>query len=242
MISFVVPAYNEERDLSATLRAIHGAGSLTGEAAEVVVADDASTDQTAEVATAHGTSVVRVAHRQISATRNAGARATGGNLLVFVDVDTLVTPAVVLGALRAVRRGAVDGGCGFRFDGHVPVYARVLLPFVLGAYRVLGLASVCFLFCTRPAFDAVGGFDEDVLADEEAWMSRALARVGRFVVLRERVVTSERKLRTYSPGELLRAIRTGTTRRRSASDDRTCLELWYGERRPDPTPRTPSPR
>ena len=73
--------------------------------------------------------------------------------------------------------------------------AAVCLPI----YRIFRLASGCFLFCTREAFDAVCGFDERLFAAEEGAMSRALARHGRFVVLREFVVTSGRKLRAYSP-------------------------------------------
>jgi hypothetical protein len=70
-------------------------------------------------------------------------------------------------------------------------------------YRLLRLASGCFLFCTREAFCAVGGFDIKLYAAEEAAMSRALGRQGRFVILREFVITSGRKLRTYSGCEIL---------------------------------------
>ena len=59
-------------------------------------------------------------------------------------------------------------------------------------------AAGCFLFCTRAAFDAVGGFDEAYYASEEIHISRALGRTGRFVVLREAVTTSGRKTQTYS--------------------------------------------
>ena len=50
MISFVVPAYNEERYLEATLRAIHSSARAAGELYEIVVADDASTDATSQIA------------------------------------------------------------------------------------------------------------------------------------------------------------------------------------------------
>ena len=46
MISFVVPAYNEERYLGATLASIHAAALAVAEPYEIVVADDASTDAT----------------------------------------------------------------------------------------------------------------------------------------------------------------------------------------------------
>ena len=80
LISFIVPAYDEEILLGATLDALHAAGSSLKEPYELVVADDASTDRTASIAERHEARVVRVAHRQIAATRNSGARAAMGEL------------------------------------------------------------------------------------------------------------------------------------------------------------------
>src|SRR6185436_7864763 len=160
MISFIVPAYNEERLLGATLDALHAAGGALDEPCELVVVDDASTDRTALVAERHGARVVSVAHRQIAATRNSGARHAIGELFVFVDADTIVNEAVVRAAVKAVRSGAVGGGATVRFDEGVPLYARLLMPVLARLFRAAGLAAGCFLFCTRSAFVAVGGFDE----------------------------------------------------------------------------------
>jgi hypothetical protein len=172
--------------------------------------------------------------RQIAATRNAGAREAAGEWLVFVDADTVVGEAVLRDAIAVLTAGAVGGGCLVRFDGRVPRYGRMLIALVLPLYRALGLAAGCFLFCTRKAFDAVGGFDERLFAAEEAVLSRALRRQGPFVLLRAAVTTSGRKLRVHSGrevlGTLLRLAFTGprAVRRRDG------LELWYGERRADP--------
>jgi hypothetical protein len=73
-------------------------------------------------------------------------------------------------------------------------------------FRAARWAAGCFLFCTREAFVAVGGFDETFYGAEELVMSRALKRCGKFVVLPETVTTSGRKLRTHSAGELLAII------------------------------------
>src|SRR5262249_51904043 len=74
MLSFIVPAYNEQLLIGRTLGALHAAAGALREPYEVIVADDASTDETAAIAHAHGAQVVSVNHRQIAATRNAGAR------------------------------------------------------------------------------------------------------------------------------------------------------------------------
>ena len=237
MISFVVPAYNEERLLGATLDALHAAGRAAGEPYELVVVDDASTDRTALIAQRHGALLVSVAHRQIAATRNSGARAAKGELLFFVDADTIANEAVVRSAVEALRGGAVGGGAAVEFDGVVPLYARLLLPVLVRLFRVARLAAGCFLFCTRSTFVAVGGFDEAFYGAEELVMSRALKRHGKFVVLRQTVITSGRKLRTHSAREVLMVMSRVAFRGPIAVKQREGMELWYGERREDPGPR-----
>jgi glycosyltransferase involved in cell wall biosynthesis len=234
LISFIVPAYDEESLLGATLDALHAAGKSLNEPYELVVADDASTDRTAAVAERHVARVVRVAHRQIAATRNSGARAAVGELFIFVDADTIVSAAVVRAAVDAVRGGAVGGGASVEFDLEVPRYAKLLMPALGWFYRAAGLAPGCFLFCSRDAFLAVGGFDEAFFGAEEIVMSRALRNHGRFVILREAVTTSGRKLRTHSGVEVFKILARLMLRGPQAVKQREGMELWYAERRPDP--------
>lgn len=234
MISFIVPAYNEERLLGATLDALHAAGRAVGELYELIVVDDASTDRTAIIARRHGAVLVSVAHRQIAATRNSGARKANGDLFIFVDADTIVNEAVVRSAVEALRGGAVGGGAAVEFDGAVPLYARLLMPILVRLFRVARVAAGCFLFCTRSAFMAAGGFDEAFYGAEELVMSRALKRYGKFVVLPLAVTTSGRKLRTHSVREVLMVIGRLALRGPEAVKRRQGMELWYAERREDP--------
>src|SRR6266704_1741530 len=73
----------------------------------------------------HGARVIRVEHRQISATRNAGARQASGDILFFVDADTLVNAQVIQSASRSIREGAVGGGCVPKFEGWLPLWWRL---------------------------------------------------------------------------------------------------------------------
>lgn len=107
MITFVIPAYNEELLLGRTLRAVNDAAGPLPEPFEVVVVDDASTDGTAAVAREHNARVVGVNHRQIAATRNAGAREAQGEMLIFVDADTVVGAAAVGAAVAGPVAPAV---------------------------------------------------------------------------------------------------------------------------------------
>ena len=234
MISFIVPAYNEEPLIGRTLDAIHAAARETGEPYEVIVVDDGSTDRTAQVAVACGARVVRVECRQIAGTRNAGARAATGEILVFVDADTIITASTLRATLAALGSGAVAGGASLRLDGRIPWHGRLLLGLVRAGMRLGRLAAGCYLFCTRAAFEAAGGFDERLFASEEIALSRALARQGRVVILRETVLSSGRKLRTHSGWEILVIMSAVARQGSSALRSRERLGLWYGSRRSDP--------
>jgi glycosyltransferase involved in cell wall biosynthesis len=243
-VSFIVPAHDEEECLPATLRAICDAAEASRLGFEMIVVDDSSQDRTAEVAERLGARVVRVGHRRISCTRNSGAREARADWLVFVDADTLVSREVVAGMARALASGAVGGGSAFRFDGRVPLYGRVLERLANFLCRRAQFTGGCFLFCSREAFEEIGGFDEQLAAAEEWVLSRALGRRGRFVLLREAVTTSGRKVRAYSLRELIGSLLVGSpfvSRGFGAHP-----ALWYGVRRPDPDPapqvegRTPS--
>src|SRR3990172_9085891 len=100
MISFIVPAHNEQASLGPTLEDIHKAARAVGQPYEIFVVDDASTDATPQIAAQNNARVVSVNHRQIAATRNSGARAAQGERLFFVDADTTANPIAVAAALR----------------------------------------------------------------------------------------------------------------------------------------------
>ena len=234
MITFIVPAHNEARLLGATLAALRDASTRAGQDCETVVVDDASTDTTIQVAERHGARVIRVGHRHIAATRNAGARAATGELLVFVDADTLVDAAVLSAAVSAIGEGAVGGGATIRLQGTPAWHERWAVALLGWGFRMTGIAPGCFLFCTREAFAAAGGFDEGYYAAEDIALSRALARVGRFVILRQEVRTSDRKLRTHSVAEHLRLLVRFAWRGTGLLKSRRDLGLWYGERRDKP--------
>jgi glycosyltransferase involved in cell wall biosynthesis len=231
MLSFVVPAYNEERLLEGTLAAIHAAAREVGIAYEIVVADDASTDGTASIAATAGARVVRVEHRKISATRNSGARAALGERLVFVDADTHINAAVLRAAMAALDAGAVGGGAHVAFDGEAPPWGHVTIRWVIGFMRLFRWAAGCFIFCTREAFEAVGGFDERHFAAEEIELSRALKRRGRFLILPEYVTTSARKFVHYSLWRTLVMITRMGLRGPAGARRRDLASFWYDGKR-----------
>lgn len=230
MVSFIIPAHNEAAWIGPTLGAIRAAAQSVGVPYEMIVVDDASTDETARTAKDSGATVIQVSHRQIAAARNAGARMARGDVFFFVDADTLANAEAVRSGLDALRSGAAGGGCLVRFDEPLPLWARAAYAMADRTARVIGMAGGCFLFCTRRAYEASGGFCERYFAAEETVFVRALKQHGRFVVAKPTVITSARKLHAFSKWEILRESCRWLLRGPEAYRQRDGLDFWYGRR------------
>jgi glycosyltransferase involved in cell wall biosynthesis len=180
-ISLIVPAHNEERYLPRLLDSVERARdaySAGRGAVEVIVADNASTDRTAELALARGCRVARVEKRAIAAARNGGASLATGEILCFTDADGQIHPNTFEAVERAVVSGrCVAGATGVVMErwspGIVTTFA-VFLPMVWLAGMDTGV-----VFCRRADFDAVGGYDETRLYAEDVVFLWMLRRHGR---------------------------------------------------------------
>jgi glycosyltransferase involved in cell wall biosynthesis len=206
--SVIIPAFNEEELLPATLDALREAMKEINRPGQVIVVDNNSSDATAEIAKAHGALVVFEPKNQISRARNAGAAAATGSFLVFVDADSLVSAGLLESALSQLDGGrCCGGGSTVKFD-ETNDKAEKILKFWTHASIRFSLAAGSFMFCLREGFDAVGGFSESVYAGEEIWFGRSLKRWGTdrnmvFTILTATpLVTSLRKFHWYPPWRL----------------------------------------
>jgi|SRR5215470_1100524 len=231
MISFVIPAYNEETELPCTLAAIRAAASGAAQPSEIIVVNDASTDATPEIADQAGARVVSIHRRQIAAARNAGARAARGEYLFFVDADTHINRTHLTEAMAVLEAGYAGGSAREVMDGYIPFWGRILLRTFCTLYFGLNLGAGAFLFTTRRNFEATGGFDEQYFAGEEVYFSLALRKLGRFKVLREPVLTSGRKLRMYPAKEILGTLLIVIVGGPRIVRSRARLRLWYDGKR-----------
>jgi len=121
--SLIVTTYQKPRHLRLVLTAL-GLQQGVDELLEIVVADDGSTDETAEVverfAEASPFPVHFTTHRheefQVARCRNMGVAATSAPYLIFLDGDCLVASDFVQQHLRRARRGAVMFGDCYRLE------------------------------------------------------------------------------------------------------------------------------
>jgi glycosyltransferase involved in cell wall biosynthesis len=231
MISFIVPAHNEELELPGTLRAIQRAAANSGQRFEIIVIDDSSTDRTAAIAVEFGARVISIHRRHIAAARNAGAHVATGDILFFVDADTHIAPDHVVDAITALRSGASGGSARLSFDRAVPFLADVFFKIFSAVYFTANLGAGAFLFTSRENFLTAGGFDEQLFAAEETYLSAALKNFGRFRILPTPAITSARKLRMHRPGYVLRRFLAIIFSGPGALRSRRKLDLWYDGKR-----------
>jgi glycosyltransferase involved in cell wall biosynthesis len=231
LLSFIIPAFNEEFELGRTITAIRSSADSLGNPYEIIVVDDGSTDATPQIARAEGAALVQIQRRQIAASRNAGAKAARGNVLFFVDADTRISEAHISDALGALNAGCSGGSARVTVEGTIPLWARIFIRVFSVLYFSNNLGAGAFLFTTRENFDKVGGFDEKLFIGEEIYLSIALKKIGRFKLLPVPILTSGRKLRMYSGTKVLTRTMRILFRGPAAARNRDNCEFWYDGRR-----------
>ncbi|HIJ55849.1 MAG TPA: glycosyltransferase [Deltaproteobacteria bacterium] len=232
LCSIIIPAYNEAEWLPETLKCLGKAIDDFGQPAEVIVVDNNSTDETAEIARSHGAQVVFEPVNQISRARNTGARTASGNYFVFLDADTLLPENLFRAAINRLNGGGCCGG-GARVALYeaVPSFVRTGLSFWNYWSATAGIAAGCFIFCLKRGFESVGGFSEQVYAGEEYWLSRRLKFWGKrngmtFEIIDEPpIITSSRKLRWFSPLQMISILLVGAFPLSARS--RSLCAFWY---------------
>ena len=188
MVSVVVPTKDRARLLDQTLRSI---AEQTEPAAEVIVADDGSTDDTADVVARHGATLVR--NRQggwgAAGGRNAGLERVTTGLVAFVDSDDLLLPGALAALGRALSRAPAapfafgQGLSAARIDvGWTP--HGLIHP---DTEELSGLSTALYARNSVPSSGAlvradharaIGGFDTNLrfVEDQDFWVR--LARRG----------------------------------------------------------------
>jgi len=183
LISVVIPAFNEEAYIGQTLASLDRARAFLrkeeGVSAEIIVVDNESMDATANVACGFGAAVVKETQHNVAKVRNTGARFANGDVLVFVDADTVVPCEL----LRRVVEVMGEPTC---FGGAVDTDYRpgkLTSKIYLGLWRLVGklagMAQGATQFCRKETFFALNGYDETLFMGEDVdfyWRLKRLAK------------------------------------------------------------------
>ena len=191
-ISFVVPAYNEERHLARTLSAIIAEINRSGCRAEVIVVNNASTDATVAVAAAFpAVIVVDEPEKGLVQARRAGFQRASGALIANVDADTIVTDGWLQRVLAEFNRhpGLVAlSGPYIYYDVSKKARAAVRAFYVMGygfyvlnrfVLRVGSMLQGGNFVVRRAALEQIGGYNPLFsFYGEDTDLARRLQAVG----------------------------------------------------------------
>lgn len=204
LISVVIPALNEEKYIK---YAFEGLRSQSFKDFEIIVADAGSKDRTREIAKKYGARVVIERKPGIGTGRNAGARIARGKILVFIDADTRVTKDVLKIYSKALGNGVVAATgpilplektnilmeLGYLFVSEIFVKLSIAfgMPSIVGSNFAI----------TKKSFDAIKGFNEDLITYEDWDLSTRVKRLGRIDFLGDAVVyASVRRVKAWGIG------------------------------------------
>ena len=191
-VSFVIPAHNEQALLPRTLAAIKSEIARVGCGAEIIVVDNASTDDTAVIAGAvPGVTVVPEPRKGLSQARQSGFLASTGRLVANIDADTILPQGWLAKVLREFERDpelVALSGPYIYYDApmRVRTFARIFYTIGWCTYacnrfvlRVGSMLQGGNFVVTRAALNQIGGFDPAfTFYGEDTDAARRLHRVG----------------------------------------------------------------
>ena len=194
LISFVVPAYNEEALIASCLAAIQAEIARTGCRAEIIVVNNNSSDGTRRIASSlPGVVIVDEPQRGLIQARRAGCRAANGALIANIDADTILTEGWLHTALAEFSRSAdlvaLSGPCIYydlpRSAQFVAaVFYRIAFATYLFVRFALGAGSMIQggnFIVSKSALDTAGAFNSDSdfrFYGEDTDLARRLSKVG----------------------------------------------------------------
>jgi GT2 family glycosyltransferase len=184
LVSIIIPTYNRSRLLR---EAVESALAQTYPNVEVIVVDDGSADDTAQVMAQYDSRLcyIRQANRGVAAARNTGIRASRGEYLTFLDDDDRFLPTKVERQVRLLSSQPKSGLVHCRYyradgEGHL-LDKPSLLPQgdILDSLVRWNFVWVGGPLVRRECFERVGVFDEagpQITADWDMWLR--IARAG----------------------------------------------------------------
>lgn len=206
--SFVVPAYNEAKYIEDTLKALRHQ-TLTD--FEIIVKDGQSRDDTIKIAKQYADKIVSISDSSAGEARNHGAKNADGEILVFVDADTLLPPDTLERFHSIFARQNVVGGSCRKIPLSHSIFDRLLYEFVnLSTYIScklgLGGAHGNCMFIRRHVFDKVGGFNPEIIVAEEQELVRRTLKFGKHIFLLDTcVLENPRRLKKWGRLRLYKA-------------------------------------
>jgi glycosyltransferase involved in cell wall biosynthesis len=187
MLSVIIPAHNEVRYIGRTLEALQRQNYGWF---EVIVVANGCTDGTPEAVRGQCHRLIVLSQKSLGMARNLGARMAKGEVLVFLDADTLLEPMTLRRIAREFTPQYAAGTIRGRPDNPRLRY-RLFYALKNTLHRsLLHLGSSGVIICRRNCFLKEGGFDERLEVRENSDLIRRVSRHGRFLYLDDVAATT----------------------------------------------------
>jgi glycosyltransferase involved in cell wall biosynthesis len=192
LVSVIVPTYCEEENIERCLKSIRA--QKPGIETEVIVVDSNSPDNTRTIARYYADIVLNLRERGVSKARNAGARKAKGELLLFLDADTILDDCFLAQIQECFRDQKIVCISGFVeglerlgiIDNLFKLFHYSLLNKISAFTAKIGFPffpTVCCA-CRKSAFNKIGGFDENLAIAEDIAFSLKMGKIGRCSVIK----------------------------------------------------------
>ncbi|MDH5782165.1 MAG: glycosyltransferase [Candidatus Bathyarchaeota archaeon] len=214
-LSVIVPAYNEANYIHKMLISFK---KQTFNDFEIIVKDGESSDRTVELAKKYADKIIPSKDISVSDARNQGANYADGDVLVFVDADTVLPPNMLQRIFDLMENEKIVGGSCRKIPGNKNVLDRLVYEFVnlsthLSVYLHLGGAHGNCLFIRKNIFKKIGGFNPKIQIAEEQELVRKAMKFGKFVfLLDQHVVEHPRRIQKWGRLKLYTTWLNGTLR------------------------------
>lgn len=183
LISVVIPAFNEEDYLGETLASLGRATAFLRKkeaiSAEIIVVDNNSLDSTADVARDFGATVIKETWHNVAKVRNTGARFANGDVLVFVDADTMVPDELLWRIVEVMGEPTCFGGVVDANYRPAKLTSKIYLQFWRIIGKLAGMAQGATQLCRKDIFFALNGYDETLFMGEDVdfyWRLKRFAK------------------------------------------------------------------
>ena len=183
MISIIIPAFNEERCLPRLLDCIK---KQTYRNYEIIVADANSNDKTTQIAKKYNCRVVKGGMPAVG--RNNGAKAAKGDVLLFLDADSLIEKDFLENALKDIEKRKLDVAGTYL----CPLSKNLIDKIFLVIFNAWTYVTQFFypnacgsgIFCRKWLHKKVKGFDETIKLSEDMDYAKRAGKRGRFRMIK----------------------------------------------------------
>ena len=189
MLSIIIPALNEEKNISKLLGSIK-----TRKKYEIIVSDAGSKDKTRQIAKSYGSRITKGGLP--AAGKNSGAEKAKGNILLFLDADVVLPEGFIDKSIEEFSKRKLKIASFFLLPETGKLAFNVFYNFPIFLLEDILPHGAMGIMVKKDLFIKTGGFDEDISLAEDHYFVRQAARIGKYGIIKlTRICVSSRRFK-----------------------------------------------